>query len=309
MPHGTRVTCPHIAHLQYQQKYKILTTQDLSQTPKSSEIMPTDSSYQRDLTLVSKDLHTTADEMLSCLTINSRTQSNQTLKFVQWGQYKSPIWIHTYLYVNLDNRPCLIVICKGNVTKGVQNLVTQTSTWQRRTNDIHSCGKKRLIITMVILQIYWKNVLCQSHWVYRTHTKQMQLVNCQPILVWHDCVTNERSEQESNITVASVTPWLHCDTSKPQCNRRVRCRHVTSVEISTLTTDVVIDECVADAFTLPLDGSCGGGGNDELLTPPKMGPTSGGPHMISWCHPLYFLHTTLHHFAICPGNKYQNTNL
>ena len=40
-PHGTRVTCPHIAHLQYQQKYKILTTQDLSQTPlRSCQLTP-----------------------------------------------------------------------------------------------------------------------------------------------------------------------------------------------------------------------------------------------------------------------------
>ena len=108
-----------------------------------------------------------------------------------------------------------------------------------------------------------------------------------------------------NCGLSNTLTVMHCDTSKPQCIRWVRCRHVTSVELSTLTTDFVNDKCIADAFTLPLDGSCGGGGNDELLTPPKVGPTSSGPHMISWCQPLHFLHTTLHPFAICPGNKYQ----
>ena len=37
----------------------------------------------------------------------------------------------------------------------------------------------------------------------------------------------------------------------------------------------------------------------------KWAPTAGGPHMISWWRPLHFRHTTLHPFAICPGNKHR----
>ena len=61
------------------------------------------------------------------------------------------------------------------------------------------------------------------------------------------------------------------------------------VEFATPMTDVADDECVVDAFTLPLDG---GGGNDKLLTPAEVGPTTGGPHMISWWRPLHFRHNT-----------------
>ena len=75
------------------------------------------------------------------------------------------------------------------------------------------------------------------------------------------------------------------------------------VEFAALKTDVVDDKCVADAFTLPLDGG-GGCSNDKLLTPAEVGPTAAGPHMISWWRPLHFQHTTLRPFAICPGNKH-----
>ena len=119
------------------------------------------------------------------------------------------------------------------------------------------------------------------------------------------CVTYERSEPVSNITVASVTPWLPCTVTRANCNATDGCDADMSpggVEFATLTKDVVDDECVADVFTLPLDG---GGGDDTLLTPAEVGPTAGGPHMISWWRPLHFRHTTLHPFAICPGNKHR----
>ena len=120
------------------------------------------------------------------------------------------------------------------------------------------------------------------------------------------CVTNERSEPVSNITVASVTPWLPCTVTRANYNATDGCDVNMSpggVEFATLTKYVVDDECVVDAFTLPLDG--GGGSDDTLLTPAEVGPTASGPHMISWWRPLHFRHTTLHPFAICPGNKHR----
>ena len=120
------------------------------------------------------------------------------------------------------------------------------------------------------------------------------------------CVTYEQSEPVSNITVASVTPWLPCTVTRANCNATDGYDADMSpggVELATLMTDVVDDECVADAFTLPLDG--GGGGDDTLLTPAEVGPIAGGPHVISWWRPLHFHHTTLHPFAICPGNKHR----
>ena len=172
MPHGARVTWPHIAHLQNQQNSQIPATQDLLQTPsplRQYQLIPVP---RRTWQCHHKHLHTTTDEIhcnetLSCPTINSRTQSNQTLNFVQWGQLPHCTTLGVKQTANMNpflsvcqswQQTGLIVICKGNVTKGVQNVMTQTWTRQRRTNDIHCCGKKRLICTMVVLQVYWKNV-------------------------------------------------------------------------------------------------------------------------------------------------------
>ena len=49
-----------------------------------------------------------------------------------------------------------------------------------------------------------KCVLSQSYWVYQTQTKQMQHFGFTRLT--KSCVTYDRSEPVSNITVASVTP-------------------------------------------------------------------------------------------------------
>ena len=75
-------------------------------------------------------------------------------------------------------------------------------------------------------------------------------------------VTNEQSEPLSNITMASVTPWLPWIGTKANCDATDGCDVDMSpggVEFATLMTDVVDNKSVADALTLPLDGS---GGND-----------------------------------------------
>ena len=71
------------------------------------------------------------------------------------------------------------------------------------------------------------------------------------------------------------------------------------VEFATPTTDVVDNECVADALTLPLDGDRGGddGGNNKLMM-----PAEGGGHYV-----FHTQHCT--HLQYVQATNTENTNL
>ena len=324
MPHGARVTWPHIAHLQHQQNSQIPATQDQLQTPSPLRQYQQTPVPRKTWQCHHKHLHTTTDEihcneMLSCPTINSRTQSNQTLNFVQWGQPPHCTTLGVKQTANMI--PFLSVCQSWQQTRShsdLQRKCHQRSSlcrdpnldatkahkwhpllWQEEVDPYHGCLAgllKKMCLKSVLLGLPDPNKAnatgsLSTHFGFTRLTKS--------------CVTNERSEPVSNITVASVTPWLPCTVTRANCNATDGCDADMSpggVEFATLMKDVVDDECVADVFTLPLD--CGGG-DDTLLTPAEVGPTAGGPHMISWWQPLHFRHTTLHPFAICPGNKHR----
>ena len=119
------------------------------------------------------------------------------------------------------------MICKGNISKGVQNVGTQTLTRERRPNDIHYCGMKRLITFMVSLQIYWNNVSQVSVTGFPDPNKANAAGSLSThfgfTLLTKSCVTNEQSELVSNITVALAIPWLPCTVTRANCNTMDGC--------------------------------------------------------------------------------------
>ena len=201
MPHSARVTWPHIVHLQNRQNSQIPATQDQLQTPSPLRQYQLTPVPRKTWQCHHKHLHTTTDEIhcketLSCPTINSQTQSNQTLNFVQWGQLPHCTTVGVKQTANMN--PLLSVCQSWQQTRShsdLQRKCHQRSSKCRDPNlDATKAHKWHPQLWQEEVDLYHgyladllkKCVLSQSYWVYQTQTKQMQLVHCQPILVLHD---------------------------------------------------------------------------------------------------------------------------